>query len=103
MDELKIAKRERIMNMSPGETVTFCVIVFFLNLNVKAFVIVAQGYFLLLYNNHCTFIIVAYHKKTIVTKIDFYTVLPFYIEFAYKSRLLDLYDCYSPLSRFVFF
>lgn len=45
----------------------------------------------------------AYHKKTIVTKTDFYTVLPFYIEFAYKSRLLDLYDSYSPLSRFVFF
>ena len=39
MDELKIAKHERIMNMSPGGTVvTFCLIVFFLNLNVKAFV-----------------------------------------------------------------
>lgn len=38
MDELKIAKRERIMNMSPGGTVTFCLIVFFLNLNVKALV-----------------------------------------------------------------
>ena len=29
MDELKIAKHERIMNMSPGETVTFCLIMCF--------------------------------------------------------------------------
>ena len=29
MDELKNAKHERIMNMSPAETVTFRLIVFF--------------------------------------------------------------------------
>lgn len=104
MDQLRSAKRERIMNMSSGETVTLCLIVFFLNLHVKTFVC-SSGFntFYCYNNNHCTFIIVAYHRKTTVTKMVVYTVLPFYTEFAYKSRLLNLYDCYSPLFRFVFF
>ena len=39
MDELKNAKHERIMNMSPEETVTSSLIVFFfLNLNIETFV-----------------------------------------------------------------
>ena len=38
MDELKNAKCEKIINMSLGETVTFRLIVYFLNLNIKTFV-----------------------------------------------------------------
>ena len=43
MDELKNAKCERIMNMSPGETVTFRLIVFSLKLNVKTLFVCSSG------------------------------------------------------------
>ena len=76
MDELTKGKRERIMNMSPAGDCNF------------------PSYYVI------TIIItlVLWHiiEKTTVTKIVVYTVLPFYTEFAYKSRLLDLCDCYSP-------
>ena len=64
MDELKNAKRERIMSMSPGETVTFSLIVFFffLNLNIKTFVC-SSGLHSIVLIIVVTFVIVAYHEK----------------------------------------
>lgn len=62
MDELTNAKHERIMNMSPEETVTSSLIVFFLNLNIETFVC-SSGLHSIVLIIVVTFVIVAYHEK----------------------------------------
>ena len=103
MDELKNAKHERIMNMSPEETVTSSLIVFFFNLNIETFVC-SSGLHSIVLIIVVTFVMWHIMKKNHSHQNCCLHSSPIlYTEFAYKSRLLGLYDCYSPLSRFVFF